>query len=354
MPNMREKKMPPKTFQPRINRDSNNRGRSNSGDSEINAHINNLSLDKKAHKALRTSAYVTPDGQYDNDLDYIDPPAPEPKMVRPQIQAMYETLEKFNDPKRAAIAAKNRANPKGWVTCSICGKCTTPDREVMAEHFIDSDEDRGHPETYRYFRFLLDKVQSPWKHFNDRLDELQQEYEQQDYNVKRVEKLVKVLAENKQRILEKYGITQAAQDYGKHSIEYETALAKAAERLEPIENKLNEAKQALGVYSQRRHEAEWYFNIASRKLAELENDPFIKPLLVPVPTGSNTEKLQFEIDLEMMQDLIHARAQWMQKQMSGVVSPTPSKGALYKDQNPYTTEQIQNWQPDASGTPGAD
>jgi hypothetical protein len=56
-----------------------------------------------------SSRYVTQDGESDNDLDYIDPPKPEPEMIRPEIDNMLETLEKFNDPN---IANLDREDPR--------------------------------------------------------------------------------------------------------------------------------------------------------------------------------------------------------------------------------------------------
>jgi hypothetical protein len=342
--------MPLKTFQPRIDRDSD-RTRSSDGGDPINAHIRKFWTERRAHMPIATSSrYVTQDGESDNDLDYIDAPTKrEPEMIRPEITKMRQTLEKFNDPN---IANVDPEDPRSWVECPICSKCATPDRWKMLEHFVDS---ATHPETHRYYRFLLDKVQSPHKNWNEQLRIKERQYDDYDHKIKKLEELALLLKQRHQKIVDKYGIEEARRTYGEYSTEYEIAVTKASEALEPIEKGLKEAKEAMNAFVYRRNLADREANFFWRKLEEMKKDKFIAPLLVPVHTGSSSKtktekkKMQFEIDLEMMEPLARARFEWEQRQKFGVSSPIPSKGALYRDENKYSTEEIQRWLPDAWG-----
>jgi hypothetical protein len=344
-----------KTIHPRTHDDSS--GKRSSGD-PIRAYLHNFALEKKSRLPATTSPYVDVNDESDDDLHRYRERREEPNQVpqRPPVELLVQALESFADKPLAKMGPRTKDNaeaytralrdPRNLVKCPMpnCrgGGATT--ETALLDHLRER-----HPEILRYEAWLRDQVQTPYLNWLDQRDDAEDDFNRCEQEIQRYQPLLKELQSRKQKIENKHGLTDAY-TYGRNSPEYELAQTKAEDELAPIRKRIAEIQREISGYQLRQNQAERQYNFAQRKIEDMEDDPHIKPLLVPINLAGGKKTWLFDEERRELEPIVLAIARGIasEKFASGDTG-IPSKGTLYRDENKYTTSEIQNWTPDAYG-----
>jgi hypothetical protein len=348
--------MAPKSIYPRTNDDS---GKRSSGD-PIRAYLHNFALEKKSRLPATTSPYVDVDSDSDDDLRrYHRRKEEEPHQIpqRPPVELLVQALESFADKPLAKMGPRTKQNTEAYkqalsdfrnlVNCPMpncSGGATT--ETVLLDHWRER-----HPEILRYDSWLRDQVRGPYLHSLEQREDAEEDFYRCEQEIRRRQPLLEELQKHKGRIEDKHGMSDAYV-HGIDSPEYQLAEMKAKDELEPLQEGIAEVQREITGYEMRQRQAERQYNFAQRKIEEMEKDSFIKPLLEPInlAAGGGKQTWRFDEERRELEPIVLAIARGIasEKFASGDTG-IPSKGTLYRDENKYTTSEIQNWTPDAYG-----
>jgi hypothetical protein len=319
--------MPPKTIYPRVNDDA----RRYSGDPAL-ADIRKIQSEIRSRKPLATrSPYVDVDDDRDDDLARYRGEKEEPQVPqRPPMQALLEAMEEFDKKPLAQMDNRDpmyeRAmnNPKNWVHCPMpnCGRAAAF-QWALLDHLREK-----HPEIVRYDAWLRDKVQTPFLHWRKERRKWKDEYNRCADEIERRQPLLAAKQERKEKIQDKYGMSDAYAHGGLHSPEYQLAQEKAKDELQPVLKEIATVEGEIGQYKMRQHQAKWYFNIANGHIQDMEDDPHIRPLLKPINLAGGKQTWIFIEERKSLEGIVDAISCGTALERASWVVPGPSKGTI--------------------------
>jgi hypothetical protein len=209
-----------------------------------------------------------------------------------------------------------------------------------------------HPEVERYYRWLLNKVQGPYQHWLEQYDRWDAEFERCAKAIERRQPLLEALKKRRLKIEDKFGISESLVAYGADSPEYKAAREEATDELGPVLQEIAKVQDEIHTYERLKEKARRERNRADIQLAEMENDPHIKPLLTPIELSGGKQTSLVAEELEMLRPILNAafHAEIFERSQSVGSTPMPSKGLIPRgtvtiDKGP-DTKSLQDYHPD--------
>jgi hypothetical protein len=331
--------MPPKTFIPR-----HDDGSSRSSGDPIRSYLHNFALEKKSRLPVTTSPYVDVNDESDDDLHRYrsekeqeeQPQVPQ----RPPITALIQALDSFADKPLAKLGPRTRENTEAFkremsdirnlVRCPMpnCGGGATTET-VLIDHWR-----KKHPEVLQYDRWLKNNVQSPFLHFSKQLEYAEEDFHTMESQIQRRKPLLEALQNRKIKIQDKYGVSETIYRYGSSSPEAELAREKSADELAPILRRIAELEGEIATYKIRLGQVERQYYFADRKLADMQKDKDIAPLLKPIELQGGKQTWLFTEERKSLASIVDAIQTGIRHEQAQWVSPRPSKGTLIPQRSP--------------------
>jgi hypothetical protein len=323
--------MPPKTIHPRTNDDP----RQFAGDPAV-ADIRKIQTELRARKPLVPRPYWDVEDERDDDLArYNEKPQVPEVPSRPPIQALIDAMAEFDKKPLASMDRRKDAtkyeralhDPKNWVSCPMDGcnkQFTWP--SALIDHLHEK-----HPEILGYDQWLQTKVATPFLHFRTQRKHAEEDFHGLESQIKRYEPLLKELQSRKQKIEDAHGVSEALYHYGHNSPESQIAQEKSADELAPVLRKIADVQRDIGTYTIRRNQAERQYIFADRKIAEMERDKDIAPLLETIALPGGKRSWRFTEERKQLEPIVIAisRAAASERAAWGDTG-IPSKGSIIR------------------------
>ena len=132
----------------------------------------------------------------------------------------------------------------------------------------------------------MQKAQGPFVHWRKQRKHWKEEFNRCKDEIERRQPLIAALQERKEKIEDKYDLTEARMSYGSDSSEYKTATEKATDQLQPVMEDIARVAGETARYQILQRKAERMFNIAQGHIKEMMDDPHIGRLLAPIELSS--------------------------------------------------------------------
>lgn len=271
---------------------------------------------------------------------------------RPPITALADALDEFDTKPIRQLQHGSKEymramrDPKNSVRCPLCRSYSTLHRDKMAAHLGQ------HPEVERYYRWLLNKVEGLYDHWLKQWDRWDTEVDRCASAIERRQPLLEALKKRRLKIEDKFGISESLVAYGADSPEYKAAREEATDELGPVLQEIAKVQDEIHTYERLKEKARRERNRADIQLAEMENDPHIKPLLTPIELSGGKQTSLVAEELEMLRPILNAafHAETFERSQSVGSTPMPSKGLIPRgtvtiDKGP-DTKSLQDYHPD--------